>query len=117
MTILVDNLRRGVIVHGRARNSYDLCRCSTDDRTQRGLQDLHNFVQELENAHSGMWVGEDKRGVAYWFTFKDGLPCYHLSRPKREWAVEWGAQEVDADELVKRCAWVNAEIEKSDVDY
>lgn len=104
MSILVDDLRRGVVVHGRARNEYDLCRISTDDRTQRGLADLHNFVQELENDHSG-WGDEDKRGVAYWFTFANGLPVYHLSRPKRKLAIKRGAKEVSATELLDRCTW------------
>lgn len=111
MTILVDSLKRGVVVHGRARNRYALCRVSTDERDQRGLQHLHDWMQDVENTFSGwdLMTGRDKPHVSYWFEVVDGVPLYHLSGPKREWALRCGAVEVSDADLTARCAWIGLE--------
>jgi len=107
MAILIDTLKKGVKVHGRRRNKYQLCRVSTDDCSQRGLQNLHDWVQDLENTYVGASEQTEEAGgsVAYWFEFHNWLPVYHLSRPKREWAMRCGAEEVSDEDLERRCRW------------
>jgi hypothetical protein len=86
--ILVDSIQATFpAVHGHVK----WCHMMTDDLSEDGLQELHDFAGKLGLKRS-------------WFqNHNKAFPHYDLTPSKRRLAVQLGAEEVAGVDMVKRC--------------
>lgn len=87
MTILVDEIR----AYATPLRNKQWCHMMSDDLTDAGLEELHAMAQRI-----GL-----KRE---WFQNKPRFPHYDLTPRRRGLAIQHGAQAVEAQDLVRRCA-------------